>query len=241
MKQAFITGTSRGLGKAMAEQLLNSDWAVIGIARTHTIQHENYKAISADLAMAGVAENIALELDEKAEQHLLINNAAEAGEIGYFGKVSNTQFQHGYQLNLISPAILMNRFVELTQELNTIRFILNVSSGASENAYDGWGMYCSSKAGIDSISRVLIEEINQRNDYRTHIYSIAPGVIDTEMQEVIRGATIDEFSRIDKFISMHKKHHLTPAKIAAKKLLSYVLSNPPHRSGRADVREFILT
>lgn len=241
MKQAFITGTSRGLGKAMAEQLLDSDWQVVGIGRTHTIQHDNYKAIIADLSMPSVAEFISIEIDENAEQHLLINNAAETGEIGYFGKVSNAQFQHGYQLNLISPAILINRFVALTQQFNSLRFIINVSSGAAQNVYDGWGMYCSSKSGLDSITSVLMEELNQKNDYRTFIYSIAPGVIDTEMQAVIRKATKDEFSRIERFITMHKKHHLTPAKTAARKLLSYVLSNPPQRSGRLDVREFILT
>lgn len=241
MKQAFVTGASCGLGKAMAEQLLELDWNVTGISRTHTIEHKNYKALSADLSEAGVSESIALEIDENAEQHLLINNAAETGEIGYFGQVSDAQFQRGFQLNLISPAILLNRFIELTQTTQSLRLIVNISSGASKNAYDGWGMYCSSKAAIDSISNVLIEEINQRNDSRTYIYSIAPGVIDTDMQSVIRKATKNEFSRIDKFILMHKEHHLTPAKTAAKKLLSYVLSNPSKLSGRVDVREFILT
>lgn len=241
MNQAIITGTSKGLGKAMAEMLLKDDWSVIGIGRSHTIEHENYTPITADLSQAGIAESIALEINPDAERHLLVNNAAVAGEIGYFGKVSNTQFQHGYQLNLITPAILMNRFIELTNNLHSIRLILNVSSGASQNAYDGWGMYCSSKAGIDSISRVLMEELIQRNDFRTHVYSIAPGVIDTDMQGDIRKASKDEFSRIDKFISMHKQHHLTPAKTAARKLLSYVVNDPPHRSGRVDVRDFILT
>jgi benzil reductase ((S)-benzoin forming) len=241
MKQAFITGTSRGLGKAMAEMLLNDEWIVIGIGRTHTIEHENYKAIIADLSQAGIAENIALEINLNAERHLLINNAAVAGEIGYFGKVSNAQFQSGFQLNLISPAILINRFIELTNPIKSIRLILNISSGASQNAYDGWGMYCSSKAGIDSLTQVLIEELAMKNDFRTHIYSIAPGVIDTDMQGEIRKASKDEFSRIDKFISMHKQHHLTPAKTAARKLISYVVNDPPHRSGRVDVREFILT
>jgi benzil reductase ((S)-benzoin forming) len=241
MKQAFITGTSRGLGKAMAEMLLKDEWNVIGIGRTHVIEHENYNAIVADLSQAGIAENIAIEIDLNAERHLLINNAAEAGEIGYFGKVSNAQFQRGYQLNLISPAILMNRFIDLTNNIHSLRLILNVSSGASQNAYDGWGMYCSSKAGLDSISQVLIEELNVKNDFRTHVYSIAPGVIDTEMQRVIRQASKDQFSRIDKFKSMHKQHHLTPAKTAARKLLSYVVNDPPHRSGRVDIREFILT
>lgn len=241
MKQAFITGTSRGLGKAMAEYLLNDDWMVVGIGRSHSIEHKNYKALLADLSQAGVAEKIELEIDLNADEHLLVNNAAEAGEIGYFGDVSNIQFQRGYQLNLISPAILMNRFIQLTNNLLSLRKILNISSGASINPYDGWGMYCSSKAGLDALSMVFIDELDQRNDYRTHVYSIAPGVVDTDMQKVIRDASKKEFSQVDRFIAMHKKHHLTSAKIAARKVLSYVVSEPSPRSGRVDVREFILT
>jgi benzil reductase ((S)-benzoin forming) len=241
MKQAFITGTSRGLGKAMAEYLLNEDWAVVGIGRTHSIEHDNYKAVTADLSLAGVAENVALEIDLRADEHLLVNNAAEAGEIGYFGNVSNNQFQRGFQLNLISPAILMNRFIQLTNNTKALRKVLNITSGASINAYDGWGMYCGSKAGIDLITQVLIEEINQKNDVRTNVFAVAPGVIDTHMQELIRTATKTEFSRIDKFVSMHKKHHLSSPKVAARKVLSFVLNSVPQRNGRVDVREFILT
>ena len=102
-------------------------------------------------------------------------------------------------------------------------------------------MYCGSKAGIDLITQVLIEEINQKNDVRTNVFAVAPGVIDTHMQELIRTATKTEFSRIDKFVSMHKKHHLSSPKVAARKVLSFVLNSVPQRNGRVDVREFILT
>lgn len=241
MKQAFITGASKGLGKAMAEYLLKENWAIVGIGRTHNIIHENYCAIIADLSCTGVAEKIDLSIDLNAEEHLFINNAAETGQIGYIGNISNEQFQRGYQLNLISPAVLMNRFIGLTNDLSSLRKVLNISSGASINAYDGWGMYCSSKAGIDALSMVLIEELAQRNDYRTHVYSIAPGVVDTDMQTVIRNAAKNEFSNVDRFIKLHKNHHLTPAKIAARKVLSYVVRDPAPRSGRVDVREFVLT
>ena len=56
----------------------------------------------------------------------------------------------------------MNRFIQLTNNTKALRKVLNITSGASINSYDGWGMYCGSKAGIDLITQVLIEEINQK-------------------------------------------------------------------------------
>lgn len=242
MKQAFVTGTSRGLGHAIAMQLLKEEWKVIGIGRTHTIEHPNYTGVTADLSQAGVAEQVDLHFDEHADQYLLVNNAASIYDIAYFGSIPTSTFIEGYQLNLISPAVLMNRFVALTEsDKSKERTILNVSSGAAVDPYDGWGMYNSSKAGLDSLTSTLISELEARNDHRSFIYSIAPGVINTEMQAHIREADEKSFSELKRFQDMHKKHHLAKPELVARKLISFLYSNNVMRSGRYDVREFILT
>ena len=63
--------------------------------------------------------------------------------------------------------------------------ILNISSGAGRNPYEGWGAYCTTKAGLDHFSRVVaMEQANEQ--YPVEIVSIAPGIIDTDMQATIR-------------------------------------------------------
>jgi benzil reductase ((S)-benzoin forming) len=238
MKQAFITGTSRGLGKAMAEELLWHGWNVVGIGRTHTIIDEKYTAVYADLSQLNSANSVNFHFNAEASAHLLINNAGELGTIGYIGNIPSEAFQNGYQLNLISPAILMNRFMELTKPQNSTRFIINISSGAAIEPYDGWGMYSSSKAALDSLTKTLIRESIEIKDNRTFVYSIAPGVVDTSMQELIRKSSKKDFSQLDKFISLHKKHYLTSAKRAADQVLNFVLQAKPLPCGRWDVRDF---
>lgn len=237
MKQAFITGTSKGLGKAMAEQLLERGWSVVGIGRTHTIHHKNYTSVICDLSLTQSAEHIELNIKSEAEELLLVNNAAGLYEIGYFGEISNATFQNGLQLNLIAPAILMNRFISLTNDLKMIRKILNISSGASVNPYDGWGMYGASKAGIDTFTSSLTKELAKKSDKRTFVYSVAPGVVDTGMQEYIRKAPDDSFSAVERFREMHKNNQLSSPNIAASKVLSVIFASPEKPSGRYDVRE----
>ena len=93
MKQAIVTGTSRGLGKAIALQLLEQGWNVTGISRNQSIEHENYIHVNADLADSNCVNAMSLGLNTDAEEYMLIHNAGTLGEIGYVGEVSDAMIQ----------------------------------------------------------------------------------------------------------------------------------------------------
>jgi benzil reductase ((S)-benzoin forming) len=157
VNQAIVTGTSRGLGKEIALQLLEQGWKVTGVSRNQSIEHENYNHVSADLSDSNCVNDLSFGIIPDAEEYMLIHNAGMLGEIGYVGEISDDLIQKGFQLNLITPSILTNQFLQETQ--HKIRTVVAITSGASKNAYDGWGMYCSSKAGLDAYFAVVLKEI----------------------------------------------------------------------------------
>jgi benzil reductase ((S)-benzoin forming) len=235
VKQAIVTGTSRGLGKAIALQLLEQGLNVIGISRNQSIEHEKYIHVSADLADSNCVNALSLGLNTDAEEYMLIHNAGMLGEIGYVGKVSEAMIQKGFQLNLITPSILTNQFLKETQHKK--RSVIAITSGASKNAYDGWGMYCSSKAGLDAYFAVVMKEMEIRNDINTRIYSIAPGVIDTSMQEQIRQSDKHSFSNLARFTEFKESNQLESAENVAKKIITFIFSENPFKYGRYDIRD----
>lgn len=228
--QAFVTGTSRGLGKACVEYLLHDGWEVVGIGRSapvlnEKLNHDKYTHIFCDLSDAEKTAELILPFKPELPKHLLINNAATLGEIAPVGKLNNYQLIKDYNLNVIAPAILSNKFMMLTQSrFDKLRYIINISSGASKNPYGGWAMYSSSKAALNAFALAVKQESEQIKDKRTYFCSVAPGVIDTDMQEQIRESNSDYFPQKNKFIDLHKKHYLRKPSTTARKLLDAVLS-----------------
>jgi benzil reductase ((S)-benzoin forming) len=236
VKQAIVTGTSRGLGKEIALQLLEQGWKVTGVSRNQSIEHENYIHVCADLSDSNCVNDLSLGLNPVEEEYLLIHNAGTLGEIGYVGEVSDEMIQQGFQLNLITPSILTNQFLHKTQHKK--RTVVAITSGASKNQYDGWGMYCSSKSGLDAYFAVVMKEVELRNDLNTRIYSIAPGVIDTSMQEQIRQSDKQSFSNLARFTELKELNQLDSAENVAKKITSFMLAENPFKNGRYDIRDF---
>jgi len=233
MIQIFITGTSRGIGQALANQLLKLGHLVVGISRTHTIAHENYQAIEADLSDAESlkkAENW-FQPNALAEKIVLVNNAGQLGNINYVGNQISTDFINTYTLNLIAPAVLSNAFIK--QFSNQHKTIINISSGAAWNAYDGWSAYCATKAGLAMLGQAIQKEAEITHENLV-VFNIAPGIIDTNMQAQIREAEQNQFSMLDKFKSLHQEQALKSPEQVANELLPYVLGEI--KSKEVDVR-----
>ena len=205
------------------------------ISRNQSIEHEKYIHVNANLSDSNSVNALSLGLNPNAKDYLLILNAGTLGDIGYVGEVSDAMILQGFQLNLITPSILTNQFLGETQHKK--RAVVAITSGASQNAYDGWGMYCSSKAGLDAYFAVVMKEIEIRNDHNTRIYCIAPGVVDTSMQEQIRCSDKDSFSNLARFVELKELNQLVSAENVAKKIISFLFSENPFKNGRYDIRE----
>ena len=225
MKYYYITGTSRGIGKAFAEHLLeNPANYVIGLSRQCSLEHPNYKHYYLDLTDVNAVTDFKFGLHAHAKKVYLINNAGSLGFIKPIGKLEASTIIKNYTLNLIAPSILTNAFIECFDTTDAEKVIVNISSGAARTPIDGWALYCSSKAGLDMFSRVVDAEqkIRAENPLESihkgfRIFSIAPGVVDTNMQEEIRSASKEDFSRLEDFIGYNENNQLANPKVISEK------------------------
>ncbi len=238
MKHYFITGTSRGIGKSLAETLLkDKNNKVTGISRTNTIKHKNYFHITTDLSNLDDTESFFFREIEDAEEIVLINNSGVISEIKRVGKLKNKDIINDYNVNIISPSILANNFIKRYQKLNNKRTILNVSSGAGRHTVDAWSVYCASKSALDMYSEnIKLEQSFYPEENRIQIFSVAPGVIDTKMQDQIREADVNEFSGVEKFVSLKKNNELASPEETANLLLQIINKRDNFKDVVLDVR-----
>lgn len=152
----------------------------------------------------------------------LINNAGWIGEIALVGKegLDHDAIHESFNINLVAPTILINQFISQVKDLDCRRVIVNISSGASSYPVKGWGTYCASKAGFDMLTRVINEESPE-----IECYAIAPGIVETPMQETIRSAKPEQFPDLERFIGYHENGELRPANEVAAQIVN-LLNNP---------------
>lgn len=241
MNYYFITGASKGIGKALAEELLKDENnCVIGVSRSSSIQHGNYRYQPLDFSDVEAVEHnlhkvFVPYLD--AERLVLVNNAGVLGEIGYIGEnMPNERFEFVFDVNVIVPAMLMNTFLEVYQAMPCPKVIVNVSSGAGKYPIDGWASYCASKAAIDMLSLSVQEEQNRRGT-GVKVYALSPGVVDTAMQGQIREADAQRFSTVEKFRRYKENGDLSSPEEVGKKIAKFLHSTERYKEVLVSVRE----
>ena len=239
MNYYYITGTGKGIGRALALLLLeNENNYVIGISRSNEIKHEHFEFIKLDLVDFHQTENFQFINIKDADKIVLVNNAGVIGEIKHVGGLNNASIYQTFMVNTISPAVLMNNFIKAYRNTPVEKVILNVSSGAGRHAIEAWSAYCASKAAVDMFSLVThTEQSLSKIKHPVKVFSIAPGVVDTQMQNQIRVADKADFSAVDKFIDYKNNNELASPEKAAE-LINKVLQNPEKFSEVVlDVRE----
>ena len=233
----YITGTSSGIGKSLAEQALQIKGSIVhGFSRTCSIEHTNYKHTPVDLSDINEVLSLSFEKHSDAYKVVLINNAGIIGDVKPIGKQTNESIVNVFNLNTICPAILSNKFIQTYKDEDISRVIVNISSGAARHPIESWAPYCASKAAIDMFSQVQQAESGY-DSKNLKIFSIAPGIVDTNMQQQVRASKPDDFPHLEKFIDYKKKDQLTSAEVVAQKILSVVEKPESHQNVLLDVRQ----
>ena len=227
----IITGASRGLGHAMAAQYLADGAFVVGLSRA--LSTELRPAAGGDVQQWPVDLADPLPLAERLGRWLgeferngagalparvrLIHNAAALSDPGDVAGSDPADLAKSVRIGLEAPVALTATFLRATAGWTTSdRRVLFVSSGLGRRAMAGSAVYCAQKAGLDHFARALaLEEEARPNGAR--VASVAPGIIDTDMQKQLRGADPSRFSAQPIFAGFHESGALdSPASAAAK-------------------------
>ncbi|MEK3887194.1 (S)-benzoin forming benzil reductase [Bacillus sp. FSL K6-3431] len=235
MQVFIITGASKGIGLALCKVLMDEDNILICVARTkneellqlakekkcHVIFYENNLADSKGIK--NLMETMIDHLPEHINSATLINNAGVVDPIGRTEDNDPLVIMENIAINLTAPMILSSVFIKKLHNHPITKKIINISSGAGRKTYTSWSSYCASKSGLDHYTRVVSEE-QKTNPFGVKIISIAPGIIDTGMQEKIRETNEKDFELVEQFIGYKKNGHLSSPEETASKLVQMIES-----------------
>ena len=223
----IVTGASRGLGLSIASQLLARGHRVLTLQRQpNPALQGTVEQWSVDLTdPAPVAERLAqwvAALPRPALASLtLINNAALLVTPGPLRDADAAEVSRALRASLEAPLLLTGAFLRASAGVAAPRKVLNISSGLGRFAMAGSAVYCAAKAGMDHFSRaVALEEAEVPGGAK--IVSLAPGVIDTDMQVQLRSADPAAFTAQARFQSMKQTGGLDSGDTAAAKVLAYL-------------------
>ncbi|MEO6714215.1 MAG: SDR family oxidoreductase [Mycobacteriales bacterium] len=186
MPIALITGASRGLGAALASALVEQGWDVVTTARDEAaLQHAadgvngsgTVIPAAGDVGDESERERLAQLVASLGGLDLLVNNASDLGQSPLPRLVDYPldRLEMLMQTNVVAPLGLLQA---LLPHLRDDAVVINVTSDAGSEAYEGWGGYGASKAALDHLSAVLAVELPQ-----LRIYAVDPGDMRTRMQQ----------------------------------------------------------
>jgi NAD(P)-dependent dehydrogenase (short-subunit alcohol dehydrogenase family) len=196
MRTALITGASRGLGRALARALAERGWRLVLDARGATDLEEVARELAVRTDVIAVAGDVSDEEHRKAlidavgggRLDLLVNNASLLGPSPQprLADYDLDTLKAVYDVNVFGPLRLTQLALPLLRA--SAGHIINVTSDAAVEGYEGWGGYGSSKAAFEQWGRVLAAE-----EPAIRIWTVDPGDMNTRMhQEAFPGEDISD-------------------------------------------------
>ena len=245
----ILTGASRGMGLSMARQLLTRGNTVLCISRTEQAslaQDAGHSGATLlqwrhDLAdSAALAERLerwlATQCQTPWRQAALINNAALIARIQPLSAADAAGLAQALRVGLEAPMVLASAFLRATEGWTAQRKVLNISSGLGRRPMASQTAYCAVKAGMDHFTRCLaLEEALKPGGAR--VCSLAPGVIDTDMQLQLRSADAADFPDRASFERLKTQGQLSTPDEAARRVLAYLRRPDFGAQPVADVRD----
>ncbi len=182
----LITGTSSGIGSGLAMYYLKKDHIVYGISRRNNEildRYSNFRFLSQDLSdFAATEEAIPKLLEHVDTLDLVILNAGVLGKINDMQDTPLEEIKKVMDINVWSNKVIIDTVFDTVTK---IRQVVGISSGAAVSGARGWNAYSLSKSTLNMLIDLYAKEHEE-----THFSALAPGIIDTDMQEYI--ATIEE-------------------------------------------------
>jgi benzil reductase ((S)-benzoin forming) len=227
----IVTGGSAGLGRALLASAPPGAHRV-DVSRSGTDLPDT-DHLDADLtdpaSWDAVGEQLAALVDRRAWQRItLLHNAGTLEPIGFAGEVDDAAYTRNVLLNSAAGQVLGHRFLAAVRGIDARRELVLISSGAARSPYPGWSAYGAGKAATDQWVRTVGVEQAQRGG--VVVLSVAPGVVATGMQAMIRDTDPRDFPHVDRFHDLHARGQLVEPDVAAEALWA-LLDDPGVTTG----------
>ena len=245
----ILTGASRGMGLAIAQQLVQPGHVLVGISRRSnealagqaasagvTLQQWEQDLAQGEAASARLAAWLGQQDAKAFASATLINNAGVIPRIAPLADSDAADLANALRVGLEAPMLMTAAFLNATKGWAGTRRVLNISSGLGRRAMASQSAYCAAKAGMDHFTRCLaLDEAAFPNGAK--VCSLAPGVIDTDMQGQLRGADADAFPDRANFVNLKEQGSLTSPDEAAARILKFLARADFGQNPVADVRD----
>lgn len=231
-----ITGASRGIGAGLAEAFAARGIRLALCARSPCPLPAGADGfqVQVDVADADAVQRFAAAAEQRLGAiDLWINNAGVLEPIAPVREIPSQVFLDHLRINVMGVVHGCQAYIAHVRRRggNAQGVLINISSGAAWQGYAGWGPYCASKAAVDRISETI--QLEEGDHLRVH--AVAPGLIDTDMQELIRSSTPDRFPEVERFRDMKTQGAFNSIPYLAEHLLRYAF-DPGARPERVTVR-----
>lgn len=230
----MITGASRGLGAGLAEA-----FRARGLRLGLCARSELALPASSDVVTARLDVRDAAALDAFAAAvaarfgaiDLWINNAGVLAPIDPLRDVAPGDARAHVEINVLGVVFGTQAYLRHLRRRGGEGVLVNLSSGAARRPYAGWSLYCAAKAAVDRLTEcVALEEAPH-----LRAYSVAPGVIDTDMQALIRTTPTARFPEAPRFVERKRAGHFNTPTFVAEQLLALAF-DPAARPSEVCVR-----
>lgn len=213
----FITGNSSGLGLGLTEALLDRDAIVWGMSRRGCPLKEHIddglRDREQDIGnIHNLEEGLERLLSDCLRLDLVILNAGMLGRIQEISHTDVHDLEHMMRVNVWANKVIIDWLIERQIPVDQI---VAISSGAAVNMNYGWGGYSLSKAALNHLIQLYAPEMPD-----THLISLAPGLIDTGMQDYLCGEVdSEEFPSVQKLKDARGTDDMPSPRQAADRIL----------------------
>ncbi|QRN04392.1 SDR family NAD(P)-dependent oxidoreductase [Legionella sp. MW5194] len=207
-----ITGASSGIGRALAWELASRGKSVLAIGRREQQLSETAQFSSliigctADVSTREGRGRIVAALNQVPLIEGLVHNAGIIDPIMPMSVIDEAAWEQTMATNLNAPLFLSQALLHKLQGGR----VLHIGSGVAYFPVSGWAAYCVSKAGLSMLTRCWQLECE-----KTAFASVMPGIIDTDMQRLIRESQFMESDKVAFFKNLHQQNRLVSVETAA--------------------------
>ncbi|HYD80426.1 MAG TPA: SDR family NAD(P)-dependent oxidoreductase [Paucimonas sp.] len=222
MKLAIVSGGSKGLGAALCAQYRARGFDVVEFSRSAPHAFSVRVDFSAPESVAPAVDAALKPLAAREwDEIVAVNNAAVLGPIGPAARKDPADILAHLNTNVVSGILFAARAVAAFQRHACRKTLVNVSSGAAAKGYDGWSLYCASKAALEQFIRSVAAE-QAREPHPFTAINLLPGHVDTAMQASIRATDPHEFPDVGRFVGLRDAGALRSPEMVAATLMRIV-------------------